>query len=283
MKRLLVLISSLRLAALAFSVPYAMMWSHADRSGGVLMAVAHALMLLYFLVTLTDNALDEGHDPRVALIRDRSLYNRGVTGVARVMLGMLSVLSGLLLLVSTPWAGVAVLVATLLITVTAGPLNALRGRRFELAELTWPLAILILPVVLIKMFARQAAADDTTTQVLNPGVIPAATLGATMLAGYLLLCMLRDEAADRGIGLRTTPTLLGRKGACATLLLWFGLAILLAGWGASRGYWHWSVTAVTGFGAIASAFLAGSRNDGWSVGVWWLAHLAAAIIMWRTV
>lgn len=284
MSGLIRLIASLRLSMLVFAVPYAWLWSHASDSGGTLMVVAHALLVLCYFVNFTDATIDAGQDPRLALLRDRVMYSRRATEIARHVIAGLTVIVGVLLVVSEFWVGVLTLVVLALILLTRGGLTR---RKLELAEVVAPAAILIAPMVVLKSFARGAvkaaeakgAESAETAVALSDQALAATWLGAIMLAVYVLLCLLRDEAADRGLGLRTTVTLLGRTGGTVFLFVWMALGVALAMWGSTHGMWDWKIGVVVGVASAIAAWTTAARVEGYGVTVWWLAHLMVALLL----
>jgi hypothetical protein len=226
------------------------------------MVVAHAAVVLFFLVSFTDAVLDEGGDPRMALPRDRGSFSRRATEVGRHALGLLAAVLGVLLLVSQLWVGVSVLATTALVALTRGGLMSPAGRRrMELAEVVWPMAALVAPAAMVSLFERRGEAPTP----LPASMLPATLLGAIMMGVFILLCMLRDEPTDRGVRARTTVTLLGRGAGQIFMLAWMALAIALAGWGATHEMWHWSAVVIVGVGAVATGWCVGARADGAAV------------------
>lgn len=284
MSGLIRLIASLRLSMLAFCVPYAWLWSHASDSGGTLMVVAHALLVLCYFVNFTDATIDAGQDPRLTLLRDRMMYSRRATEIARHAIAGLVVIVGVLLVLSEFWVGVMTLVALALVVAMR---SGLTRRKLELAEIVTPAAMLVAPMVLVHRFARGAvkaaeAKAETAGEAavaLSEQAMAATWLGSIMLAVFVLLCLLRDEASDRGLGLRTTVTLLGRTAATVFLFVWLTLAMVLAVWGSTHGMWDWKIGVVVGVASCAAAATATGRMEGYGVGLWWVAHAVVAIML----
>lgn len=280
MSGLIRLVASLRLSVLAFCVPYAWLWSRADHSGGTLLIVAHALLALCYFVNFTDATVDAGQDPRLALIRDRVMYSRRATEIGRHAIAGLVVIVGVLLLISQPWAGVTTLAVLALILVTRGGLTR---RKLELAEIVTPAALLVAPMVLVHRFSSGAGEAVVNAGKLSDQAMAATWLGAIMLAVFVVLCLLRDEAADRGLGLRTTVTMLGRTTATVFLFVWLTLGMVLAVWGSTHGMWDWKVGIVVAIASCVAAYTAAARVEGYGVTVWWLGHASVALMLMSAV
>ena len=284
MSGLIRLVASLRLSMLAFCVPYAWLWAGAADSGGTLMVVAHALLVLCYFVNFTDATIDAGQDPRLSLLRDRVMYSRRATEIGRHAIAGLTVIVGVLLLISQFWVGVAVLVVLGLILVTRGGLTR---RKLELAEIVTPAAMLVAPMVLIHRFSRGAAkaAEEKAVEGadavirLSDHAMAATWLGAIMLAVFVLMTLLRDEPSDRGLGLRTTVTLLGRTPATVFLFVWLSLAMVLAVWGSTHAMWDWKVGVVTSVASAMAAWTVAARVEGYGVALWWVAHATVAFML----
>lgn len=264
------LILSLRLYLPVFTAPYALLWASAPASGGWLMVVGHTLLVWYYALSLDSAFLSAGLDPRLSLLPDRHLTAAAPIDITRTIAGCGVAVSALFLLlageprlslmVAAGGAGVSLLVRSALGTDGI--------RRFVLAEWVWAAVILMGPCLLIAApgwspqqqgLALQASGD--IAEPMSPAVIAATALGALMLGAWVLLCMRRDEAADRELGLVTTATALGRPGTLTLIALWTLGAMTLAIWGVSMGWWGWLVAALVGWAAAMVAWLSSSGAD----------------------
>lgn len=289
MSRILRLLATLRVSALFFSVPYTILWADAERSGGALLVVGHAVLLLLFLSVFTARTLRAGQEPRMAVVRDPGMFSVDAAERASFVLTAVAVIVGPALLIGHAWLSVTVLLSVVLIhALTRGVRPGMRGMEF--AELTWPAAVLIGPLTLVHLLERRAIAravegieGAVAGPALGAGVGAATLLGALAMAVFVVLCILRDEQSDRGIGARTTATILGRAGATAFLFLWMSLVLVLAAWGGVNGLWSWTVPAILGVAAAACSWLTASRVEGYAVGLWAAAHALVAMILVATV
>jgi len=289
MSRILRLLATLRVSALFFSVPYTILWADAARSGGALLVVGHAVMLLLFLAVFTARTMRAGEEPRLSIVRDHSMFDIDAAERAAFVLTALAVIVGLALLVGHFWLGVVLLLAVALIHALTRGVRP-RARGLEFAELTWPAAVLIGPLTLVHLLERRAIAravegieGAVAYPAMGAGVGAATLLGALAMAVFVVLCLLRDEPEDRGIGVRTTATVLGRAGTTVFLFLWMSLALVLAAWGGVNGLWSWTVPAILGVAAMAVGWFTASRIEGYAVGLWAAAHALVAIILVMTV
>lgn len=176
------------------------------------------------------------------------------------------------------------------------------------SEILIPLCALMLPMILVGFFSDRAvgsiigAAPTAEQQLMllgvsgglvSPGVHLATVIGAAMLACILLLCAMRDEPADRGVGLVTTATLLGRartglaffliaaaitaiaiRGACAVIVYGeYGSA------GVLQMAWPWSIAAFIAVLSMFGVLLTAEREDALAVGIWGAGAIAVGLFL----
>ena len=70
MGRLLRTVEALRLYVILLTTPYAILWADATHSGGWVMVVVHALLVLCYALSLDLAAQRAGMDPRLSLTPD---------------------------------------------------------------------------------------------------------------------------------------------------------------------------------------------------------------------
>lgn len=280
MSRLIQIAASLRLYMLLFTVPYGLMWADGRSSGGWLMVLTHALLVQYYLATFDQAALAEGQDPRLALAHDRHRFDARLVGIARSMLAVVLVVLVLVLLLGHPVLGATALAAAVMITLlTGGVTGQSSAWRMRFAEFLWPLVVLIGPMLLLRELAARAVAGEPVGGGMPAGVQAATLMGAVMLGAYVLACMMRDEAMDRVIGLRTAATTFGRAGSTFYLFLWLGGAVGLASWGVGRGFWPWGVALVVGLASMELLRSATARREGAGLAWWVLAQGVSVLVI----
>lgn len=280
MSRLVRSAESLRLDLLFFSVPYALMWSRGAGAAAPLIILAHALLVLLYAQSLDLAMLRAGQDPRLGPVRDR--FRRAPAGLeaARLVVAILLVPTiGGLAILSTRLAFYAAAAAAIILLVTRGVSGRFAARRFVFAEWTWGFGALLIPAGLIATAKPSALSAPSGGLGMPAPVVAATCLGAVMLGVYILLCLVRDEAADRGAGFSSTPTLCGRAGALALLLAWMMGGVLLAAVGVTHGWWGWPVVTALAWAALASTWCTAVRADGLAVGLWIIGHAGVAVLL----
>jgi len=292
---------------IAFMVlPYALLWTRAAGSGGTITAfIVVGLLLLYFacLDEIHTSRLDE---TRLGFIRQRGRVDPQATTTAKYLFGGSVKLLSIGMLFFEPWVGIAGLIALALIW-----FGSLSTRRWQVktlwSEILIPLCALILPLIFIELVANARVNSINETQpspqmlspllgvhdgLVSPAVHLATVIGAGMLACYLLLCSMRDEPADRGDGLLTTVTTLGRAragfaffliaAATAALTIRGSNAIVTyAGFEAEalRFAWPWSIAAFSAVLAMFGVLLTAEREDAIAVGIWGAGTIAVAVFL----
>lgn len=282
MASLVRIIETWRLPILLLVTPMAIVWARSPSSGGALMVIAHALLVLLYAMSLDAAFLREGLDPRLALSRDRYRIDPLRLGGARSLVAFALALVTLGLLFVSPRIGVLTGAAGVLIVMTTGSARGPGGtRRFFLAELVWAVAALVGPALFIGLGAWGAVrAPGAAPTGVMPGADVAGTLvAAFMLGGYVLLCLIRDEQADRIDGLRSTATVFGRAGAAGLLAIWALGAVALSAWGSAHGAWGWPVAAVCAWSALLTFWAVGAARDALAVGVWWAGSAATGVLL----
>ena len=284
------LILSLRLYVPLFTAPYAILWTSAPESGGWILAVAHTLLVWFYVLSLDSAFLSAGLDPRVSLLPNRHFdavapidIAKTITGCGVAVMALFLLLAGelrLALLVAAGGAGVSLLVRS--------ALGSDGRRRFVAAEWVWALVMLMGPCLLVAApgwsestaSAQEAAAPQAHPRMAVP-VIAATALGAMMLGSWVLLCLRRDQSADEAAGLQTTATLVGRPGTLTMIAAWTLGAMTMAVWGASMHWWNWPVAALVGWAAAMVAWLSASGADRAGVLAWGLVQTIVGIALLR--
>lgn len=275
-------IETWRLPLLLLVTPMAIVWARSPGSGGALMVIAHALLVLLYALSLDAAFMREGLDPRLGLTRDRfridPLRSRG----ARTLVAVALVPVAIGLLVIAPRIGVLTVAAAVIIALsTANARGPGASRRFFLAEVVWAVVALIGPALFIGLAGWNAGRNATEPPV---GVMPEADVAGTlvaalMLGGYILLCLIRDERIDRIDGQRTTATVITRPGAAGLLAVWALGAVALAAWGAAAGSWDWPVAAVCAWAALLTFWALGAERDSLAVGLWWTGSALTSVLL----
>ncbi len=286
------LILSLRLYVLVLTAPYAILWAWAPESGGWLTAAGHSLLVWFYVLSLDSAFLNAGLDPRLSLLPDRHVaalapidVTRTIAGCGAAIVALFILLSGeprLALLVAAGGAGISLLVRQ--------ALGSGGRRRFVLAEWVWAGVMLMGPCLLMAAPGWSAVpgagsldSNPESPVPMSAAVIGATGLGALMLGSWVLLCLRRDEASDRSVGLVTTATLLGRVGTMSMIAAWTLGAVTLAVWGVSMGWWGWLVAAVVGWASAMVAWLSASGADRAGVLAWGGAAGLVGIALLRDV
>lgn len=290
-------LEGLRLTLLVVTVPYAALWAEFTGSGGWVMVLTYALLVLFYALRVDAAMTASGRDPRLGLLTDRFAMAHVPTGIARFIVADLLVALALVLVIVSPAVGVcsAVAMVLVLVWVRTGP-DRRDVRRFQLAEWWWPVCLLLIPMLIVGLqgWIAQAAVPAepsdgagsagaaASVDPMSARVIAATCLGALMLGVFAAVCQTRDEIKDRGDGFRTTPTAVGRGGAVMLILLLTFAAVWLAARGVGREWWGWHTTMYVAW-TPAAVFAAMSANrDGIAAGLAWAgaATTALSVAMW---
>jgi len=127
-------------------VPYAVVLSPLEGAGGGLGVLALASAVLYLFACLDARSVAASGAVRFALRRGRAGEERVLLDHAKVIFGVVSALSGVLLLFVSVWAGVAFLVVLGLVA-----LFDVASRRLTVSamELDLPALTLVLPLAVV--------------------------------------------------------------------------------------------------------------------------------------
>ncbi|MEQ8844053.1 MAG: hypothetical protein RIB58_04290 [Phycisphaerales bacterium] len=127
-----------------------------------------------------------------------------------------------------------------------------------------------------------APALDAAARGLPPAAIWATVLGGVLLGAWILLCLLRDRAADAALGLRSSATTFGRCACVSFIHTWFAASIIIAAWGVHLAWWHWSVAPAVALTALVASILVERRAEEYAVGAAWLGHGVIAVLLAAT-
>jgi hypothetical protein len=249
------ILESTRLYLLAFTLPYAAAW--ADGDGKTLLTIAFSLLVIFHGTSLDTRAILESARPRLGLTRDRDLWNPPLIDRTRsIVAALLALVTVLLLFVSFRGAVAVALAAGIMLAFSAwNPPRA--GRvRMMFAEILWPGFMLIVPMILFSWILREDADAPVVGQA-------ATGVGALMLAGYVLLCEIRDAALDAGKGRHTLATVLGRNLCTMVLFLVLAALLITTTRGVGLGLWPWWAPAIAGIAALVTLWsVAADAIDG---------------------
>jgi hypothetical protein len=263
-------VETLRLYALLYSVPLALVWAlRLPPWTGAPLAAGLALLSLYYLTLSARTDVRAGRTPRLGLAVDREELDRETLEAAPAVFAVGAIVMGLVLLVAEPLQG-----ALMLALVAAAAWRArlpVRDRHF-LIEYAAPGAVLIAPATLLR------AGDQIAPHVYAATWLTAATLGLA-----ILLCLVRDRGEDRALAARTTATRLTRDGARALATVWIVAIPTLAMYGSVGDWWAWLATLIfvwMAFGALACLW---ASRPGWAASIVTLAGGLACTIVALTV
>ena len=293
---------------IAFMVlPYTMLWSPVAGSGGVLAALLLIALLLFYFACLDAMHTARLDETRLGFVRERGRVDPELAAISVYLFGAIVKVLALVMLFTQFWVGLAAFIALPLIW-----FGSLSTRRWQVntlwAEILIPLSALMLPIILVGFFSRGAfdalfeqaptgaereAWMGVAGGLLSPGARLATVIGSAMLAGYLLLCALRDQPADEGDGLITTATLLGRMrckmlffgiAAVATLLAIRGANAVVTYGGADPTQalvmaWPWSIAVFVAILSMVGVLLTSEREDALAVGIWGSGTIATGVFL----
>ncbi|MEZ6211126.1 MAG: hypothetical protein R3B46_07775 [Phycisphaerales bacterium] len=298
LRRILTVFASLRIPMLLFAVPYALLWTRTSESGGWIMVIAHAALVLFAFAGVDASLIKRGREPRLTLRRASELFDLRVIEVAHAVLGITALIAGFVLLFIQWKLGAVVLVALVLMELGAdGFSSRWRHNRFAWSEYILPLVMLIAPAMLIAGSAksrlarlhlqydaalekaesaktaisadlitdahervRHLADQIDATHLMPQPVVAATFLGALALAAFTLLALRRDEMLDRGENLRTTPTRAGRAFSSCILILMLAATCALAIYGVDAHHTFGSLIGIQG-GMVLAHRLPSSTAD----------------------
>lgn len=292
---------------IAFMVlPYALLWSRAAESGGAVTALLVVALLLFYFACLDEIHTTRLDETRLGFRRGRGRVDPEAVTIAKYLFGGAAKVLAIIMLFLQPWVGIAGLIALTVIW-----LSSLSTRRWPVktlwAEILIPLCVLMLPMILIDLAAERAIdswfeSGATAAQrlellgvaggLVSPATRLATVIGTGMLACYLLLCAMRDEPADRGDGMITTVTTIGRARAGFVFFLIAAATAALAIRGASaivayggieiamlRMVWPWSIAAFATVLAMLGVLLSSEREEPLAVGIWGAGAIAIGVFL----
>ncbi len=285
MRAIIRLLESTRLYLLVFTLPPALVWfgfaGNADAgigAAGILLVAAHALLVLFHVTSFDASTLAWGASPRLGMTGDREHWEPGLVDRVRMVYAALTGLIVAVLFfaaIFSPvsfWWVLLVLGALILVGVlTGGADRPSRRWRMMFAEVLWPGLMLIVPLVLAGWLL-----GDGDVGRRSPAVTGVSSL---LLAGYVVLCLLRDEALDFGEGQRTLATVLGRGGAAVVLFLLLCTLLVVTSRGTEFGWWGWPVAAVSGVAGLAAMWGLAARDGEGMVGIWVLGSAVVGVGM----
>lgn len=322
-RRLLTVFGSLRLPILLFALPYALLWMPTSESGGWVMVIAHAALVLFGFAGVDASLLKRGREPRLTLKRNSDYFDLRIIEIARAFLAIIALIAGFVLLFIQWKLGAIALIALVLMELGADGFSPRwRRTRFAWAEWILPLAMLIAPAMAIAASAKsrlarllaehqsalEAANSPQTEAAVNPRMIEdaharvdhleaqiqaihlmprwvmaATILGAIALGAFVLLCLRRDEMIDRGDQLRTTPTALGRAFSGVVLALMLAALLIISALGVPEHWLTWHYMPIAAIGAMLTIWASAPHRDDLAAGAWYLTHLALILTLTITM
>lgn len=279
----------------AMVLPYAMLIARGAASGGWVGVVGLLATMLYALACLDSLVLELERRLCLQVVPSRQPPDSESVAIARFVLGTIASLFALAALFVQVWIGLTLFAALVLIRIGVGSRDG--GRLAWLlrwVEFSLPIAILVVPLLLARGYAAQAVRDavnraydqEIASQAaammqtgLGTSEALGVLLGAAMFSAVLLLCMLRDEVADRGAGIGTTPVVLGRRGATLLLTLVGLIAGGLSMAGAAICGWSWGVPAVVFALAQLALWAMLTRAERIAAPVWLLGALLLGVVV----
>jgi 4-hydroxybenzoate polyprenyltransferase len=257
-----------RWAMLLLILPYALAWGRSMESGGVLAALTLAAAVLYYFATVDARLASSSGQLRFALHRSRNRVDRLALDTAKPLFAGAAAVLGLVLLAVSPWLGLAALLSIAIVA-----LLDLSPRRYpmRLVEFAIPLGVLVLPLMIARLVSDRVQSAEGTVHLI--------LIGAFMLAGFIVLCLARDEQLDRGEGRMTTAVIFGSDGALLFFLLYAASAIGILIMGVAMGLWAWPTASVLPAAAMAAVWLAAMKAPSTAAALWFLAGAVVAVLL----
>lgn len=278
-------LESTRLYLLVFTLPPAMVWFGLGgegsggvdfRTAGLLLVIAHSLLVLFHVTSFDAATLNWGGVPRLGMTGNRDHWDPDLVDRARMVYAALIGLVTAVLLFANWRSALVVLIALILVGwLTGGATKTSRRWRLLFAEVLWPGVMLLAPMVLAGWLVGARHGGLGT---LSP---PVTGLFAILLAGYVLMCLVRDESLDLGEGQNTVAVALGRGGAAVVLFLLLSALMVVSSRGVDMGWWGWPVAAVSGVAGLAGLWGVAAREGEGMTGVWVLGVLVIGVsVVW---
>ncbi len=266
------------------TVPMAMMWSGVTGAGGVLVVIAHALLVVLYLTTFDARVMGAGLEPRVALTRGRASQTVGLSRVISAVVGVGVGLVCVLLLFESKWmAGLCAAGGVLIVVLVGRSGRASLGWRMRWAEFLWAGVVVVGPMVVIRANALSLLEKEiaefgnmvegfSDTVVMTHGAVWSSVLGAVGVGVYVLLCMARDAAIDTSDGIKTSATGLGAFWSRVAVSVWLIAGVAVAAFIAANGVLggqSWGIVTVFGVTALVTQGMVWARETDRAVVVWW--------------
>lgn len=276
---------SLRLYLLLIVTPIAFLWAALPNSGGPLMVLTHALLVLFAGVMLDAAAFGARREPALMLFRGRERLDESVVLGGRTLITGALVLALLALTVIQWKLGLFAAGVFLALLIAAGMTPRRRAGSAAWPELLWPLNMLIVPAIIIiaQHAPPEVAGQPGTLADLfdeQRALLASTALAAIMLSGYTLLCLDRDRAASRD------PS----RSSAVMFAVVLAAAIAVSCWGAfgsSRDVfapmWGWPVPMLIAWGGVLTVFNLARNADGYATGAWFATGVLASWSMMLTV
>ena len=290
MSPILRVLESTRLYLLVLTLPPALVWfGYAGGEGapgetgigaaGVLLVAAHCLLVLFHATSFDAATLAWGATPRLGMTGDREHWDPGLVDRSRMVYAALTGLVVTVLAFASIfssgvsfWWVIIVLGALVLVGVlTGGADRASRKWRMMFIEVLWPGLMLVMPLILAGWLEGEGELGRRSPAVTG--------VSCLLLAGYVVLCLVRDEALDLGENERTLATVLGRGGGAVVLFLLLSALIVATSRGVEMGWWGWSVGAITGVAGLAALWGLAARDGEGMLGVWVLGSAVIGVTM----
>lgn len=275
--------------------PYALLIARGVSSGGWVGVVGLLATLLYAFACLDSLVLGRERRVRLQVLPSVVAVDSESVAIARFVLGAVACLFAFGALFVQGWVGLTLFAALLLVRLGVGGQDGARlAWLLRWVEFTLPIAALVAPLLLARAYAVQAVRDTVThaydqttaaqsSEVLATGLdacgVLGVLLGASLMSGMLLLCVIRDEVADRGAGIGTTAGALGRQGATLLLVLVGLLAGGLSMAGAAMACWSWGVAAVVFALAQLGLWAILTRSERIAAPVWLMSGVVLGVVI----
>ncbi|MDX2115125.1 MAG: hypothetical protein SFZ24_05815 [Planctomycetota bacterium] len=266
---------TLRVPLLLIVGPAALLASNQPGGGVWLTAIVWTSLVMLAALRADARTVAAGHDPRLGVASSRARTPDRLYAPALFILIDLAVLAVIALAFFQPL--LALLSVAAGVAIALWPVSSRQGPRSlasqRLAELRWPLGMLIIPALCIWL-QTALRYSETATAPAHAASLAAVFLASLILGAAVLASQIRDELKDREHAARSTPALLGRDASMLWLLVWMIGAVALAALGVGQDWWAWPVAAITSSAAMISTLALAWRLDRRAVAAWWFAGAA---------